>query len=126
MGGAVVVGDALTTFHVDGGSEGYLGVLRQLLGDVDDQIVFFDGIDDLDGLVFGGQGAGVAHLTAHLGIERGLVEDDLEVGLFLGDHLAETQDVALAAHVGVADELGGLLALVHHDPVAIGLLGGFA
>ena len=124
VGSAVVVSDALATFHVDGGYEHRFRVLWQLFGDVDDEIVFFDRVHDLEGLVLGSQGAGVAYLTAHLSIERGLVEDDFKMFLFFGHHLAETQDVALAAHFSVADKLSGLFTLLDNDPVAIGFFGG--
>ena len=123
---AVVVGNALTACRVDGSGKSRLGVLWQLLGDVDDEVVLLHRINNTNGFVFGSQGAGVAHLTAHFGVERGLVQHDLKVFLLLGDHLAEAQDVTFTGEFGVADKLGGLFALVHHHPVAVGFFGGFA
>ena len=90
------------------------------------RVIFLHRVQYLDGLILRTQDAGVAHLAAHLGVEGGAVEDDLEVFLFLGDHFTEAEDMALAGHVGVADELGGLFRGIDHHPVAVGFLGGFA
>ena len=93
---------------------------------MDDEVVLLYRINNRYDFVFRSQGAGVADLTAHFGVERGLVQHDFKVLLLLGDHLAETKNVALAREVGIAHKLSGLLAFVHHDPVAVGLLGGLA
>ena len=46
--------------------------------DVDIQVVFLYSINNRCSLVFRGQCASVAHFASHLGIEGGLVEDNLD------------------------------------------------
>src|SRR5690606_17862453 len=89
------------------------------LADLDDALVDVDARDrrlavaDLDhGAGVGADPAGVADLAAALGVERGAVEDDLDLvalgGGRRGDPVDEdADDGRLALGVGVADEVGG-------------------
>ena len=48
----MVVGNTLTTFRIDSGRESHLWILRQLLGDMNNQVVFLHRINNTYSLVF--------------------------------------------------------------------------
>lgn len=57
-------------------------ILRHLLQDMNALVVLALGVDDVNLLAVGDEPALVADLSAHLTIERSLVEDDLEKEFF--------------------------------------------
>ena len=84
--GGVVAADELAAVRVDRGAHGVAHVERALgdLGDVRVQAAVALGVADLELGGVAREGAGVAHLAAHLGVERGAVEHDLDLGAGLG------------------------------------------
>ena len=54
---------------------GYGALLRRAVAfyKMEDRIACFLGVSDLPGLIPDGECAGVAHLTAHLGVKRGTI-----------------------------------------------------
>ena len=104
VGSAVVGFAGATLVDVHASHEVGFGVLGQLLGDVHGQTVLALRVDDIDGLELAHDDALVAHLSAHLSIERGLVQHNLVVGLLLLHHLAIAQDVTFVFGVVPADE----------------------
>ena len=113
--GRVVPADELAAVRVDGGDD-HVAHREGALGDggvVGVEAVFGLGVAHLEGDVAVDDGAGVAHLAAHLGVERRVVEHDVDLLAGLGalDRLAVADD---GEHVGVVDgvlvvaaELGG-------------------
>ena len=78
------------------------------------------GVDHLGLAPVGDDGAGVAHLAARLGVERGAVEEDLDgVDAVVGGRAGQHGDhPRLGGVVGVADELGDA-ELLDHLAVAV-------
>ncbi len=129
VGAGMVVGDFLAFFRVDGEGEQGPHVGRDALGDMDGQVVFLDGSQDLDDFARRGRGrAGVADLAAHLPVERGAVEDQLDHLLVLGPDRTVFHQLRLIGECVVARELaaGERMDL---DPVAVlhgrGIAGAF-
>ena len=116
VGARVVGSTGSALLGIYASHHGGFGMLRQLLGEVDRQVVLFLGVENLDGLEFADQYTGVAYLTSTLGIERGLVEHNLVERLVLLLHLAVTQDGGLVFGIVIAYKLGGTLA--ERNPVA--------
>ena len=127
VGAAVVVGYLLTACGVDLKPEGSGAVLRQTLRDMDGELVLLDGVEDLYRFsVGGGNGAGVAYLSAHLSVERGAVEDQLQHLLVLLHHGAALEELcALEDGAVVAGKLH-VLAVVVDRPVSKAVGGGVA
>ena len=113
-----------TGFNVDTCHEFCLRVLRQLLHDVNALVVLTLGVDDVDGFVFADKYSAVTDLTAHLSIERGLVEHEFIERVLLLRHLAIAKDVTGVFGVVVAHEL--LLAIGNLHPVGALHLSGIA
>ena len=93
------------------GADGHLADLDDALVDVDarDRLLAVADLDDGAGVE--PDPAGVADLAAALGVERGAVEDDLDLVALGGGGRGDTvdedaDDRGLALGVGVADELG--------------------
>ena len=83
-----------------GGVYGQLGcgaLLRRAVAfyKMEERVAGLLGVGDLPGLIPDGECAGVAHLTAHLGVKRGTIQDDARALLFF-DNLK---------HGGVGSEL---------------------
>ena len=79
MGGGVVALDGNATAFVDFGFIGLVEMLGKFVDYVDDEVVFFFGVDDGHHVASGiGKGALVAYLTAAFAIEGSAVEDKLE------------------------------------------------
>ena len=73
-----VVALALDTFLlVDFGSEAGSYIVRQLVGEVDGEVVLALRVEDGNLLVTVNQPTRVADLTTHFGVERRLVQDNL-------------------------------------------------
>ena len=122
--GAVVGLAGVTLVSIHASHEIGFGVFGQLLGDVHGEAVLALRVDDVDGLKLADDDALVAHLSAHLGIERCLVQHNLVVGLLLLHDAAVAQDAAFVFSVVPAYELtlGGRTA--EHILPVIGLHGG--
>ena len=124
---AVVALDPAAAGGVDPEGEAAAAVLREPLGYVDGEVVLLDGVADAHLLpVFRHEHSGVADLAAHLPVERGAVEDELEHLLVLLHHgpLLEEQGAGGLGLV-VAGELH-VLAVVVDGPVAEAVGGGVA
>ncbi len=120
--GAVVARDGLAVLDVDGRAECGVKVGGEFLDKMHAHAVLALGVEDL-GLGAGsevGQGAGVAHLAAHLGVEGCHGEYQLVVLAVLLLDVAVAEDACLGLGVVIACEF--LLAFVDHDPVG-GLYG---
>ena len=98
------------------GHEVGFGVFGQSLGNMYREVVFPFGVNDFYGFVFRTKYTTVAHLSAHFGIERCIVEYDLIERLFLLCHLAVAEDVAFVFRVVPTFELG--FSFPHYDPVS--------
>ena len=73
--GCGVVGlTGVTLVSINASHHGSLGVLGQLLGDMNGQSVLLLGVNYIDCLEFAYYHAGVTYLTTHLGIEGSLVK----------------------------------------------------
>ena len=94
-----------------------INVLGQLLHDVYALVVLALGVGHGHGLVLAHEHALVAYLSAHLTVERCVVEHQLVERALLLCHLAVAQDVTLVLGVVVAHKL--LLALAQNHPVAV-------
>ena len=105
VGSRVVGSRGIALVGIDAGHELGRGVFRQLLHNVYRLVVLALGIDYLDGFVLVHQHAAVAYLSAHLAVERGVVEHQLVERVLLLGHLAVAQDVAGVFGVVVAYEL---------------------
>ena len=98
------------------GHEVGFGVLRQSLGDMYREVIFPFSVYDFYGLVFRTKHTAVAHLSAHFGIERRVVEYDLIERLFLLRYFAVAEDVAFVLSIVPAFELG--FSFLYYHPVA--------
>ena len=78
---------------------------------MDALVVLTLGVDDVDGLILVDEHAAVTYLTAHLTVERGVVEHELVELILLLCHLAVAQNVAAVLRVVVAYELLLLLGV---------------
>ena len=87
------------------------------------KVVLFYCVDHVKCLVFRHQHAFISNLTAHFGIERSLIEDNLEMFLAFSNYLSEFQYLSLALHLGVTDESGRFVFVNQLDPVARHLFG---
>ena len=117
VGSGVVGSRALASVYVYASHEVGLRVLRQSLHDVYRLSVLALCVSDCNGLVLADEHAGIAYLTAHLAVERRIVEHELEVCILLLCHLAIAQDVALVFGEVVAYEL--LFAFAQDNPVGV-------
>ena len=80
------------------------------------QVVFTLGIYYIQFLIVSDQPSGITDLSAHLCIERSLVQDDLEKFFILLFDLTVTQDLGFTFEQVVTDELG--FAFFQNHPVA--------
>ena len=117
MGGGVVGCTRLAAVGIDTCHELCLHVCGQCGDDVYALSVLALRVEDIDCLVAVDEHAGVAHLSAHLTVERCVVEHQLVERLLLLSDLAVAHDAALVFSVVVAYEL--LLALFYDFPVAV-------
>ena len=117
VGGGVIGGTGGAFVGVDAGHEGCRGVLREVFDDVDALVVLALGVEDVDGLFFIDEHPAVAYLSAHLSVERGVVEHELVVAALLLGDLSVAQDATFVLGVVVAYE--GLFTLVQHGPVGV-------
>ena len=122
VGGGVVAAQETTALGVERGGHGSTDGQRALgnVGDVSIQAVVVLGIGNGQRNALGGKLAGVTLLAAHLGVERGAVEHDLDVlaggsgldGLAVandGDNLGALDDVVvIAVEFGRGDLVGKL------------------
>ena len=119
MGRSVVGGDPEPAFPVDPEGECPFAVFGDALGDVDGKVILLDGIQYP--YLFpasGDDGSGISYLSTHLGIERSLVEYELEhrlVLLFDGALLQEPDTFQFEA---VISEECFLFTIVIYRPVA--------
>ena len=103
-----------------GGVYGQLGcgaLLRRAVAfyKMEERVAGLLGVGDLPGLIPDGECAGVAHLTAHLGVKRGAIQDDARAFLFfdnlkhggVGSELIESNKLSLGIgrQAGDADDL---------------------
>ena len=95
--GAALVG-------VDTCHELCLGMLGQALGDVHGEAVLALSVDNIYCLKLADEDALVAHLSAHLCVEGGVVEHELIIGLLLLHYLAVAEDMAIVFGEVPADE----------------------
>ena len=107
-------GGALVGIHA--GHHGCVEVLGQLLGQVDGQVVFFLGVDDVNGLELAHQYTRIAYLTTAFGVERRLVQYNLVECLVLLLHLTVAQDAGFIFCIVVAYKFGS--AFLQRNPVA--------
>ncbi len=116
--GRVVARHSLTRLRVDSRAESRLGVGRHLHHNVDSRAVFTLGVDNFHNLARGqvGKRAFVAHLSAHLGIERCLGKYHLIIFAAFLLHVAVTQYLGFGLGIVVAYEL--FLAFGKNHPVA--------
>ena len=104
---------------IDLQGESSFAVLGNALGYVDRQVVLLDCVEDPDLLSAGGDdGTGVADLASHLGIERSLVENQLEHCLVLLLHGTLLQEADFLKFEAVVAEEGFFLSIVIDCPVA--------
>ncbi len=90
--GGVVVGDLQSPLRIYPEDEGLGTVGRNLLGDVDRQVVLLHGVENIDLLAALGKNvAGVSDLPAHFRVERCAVENQLKQRLVLLLHGAVLQ-----------------------------------
>ena len=96
-----------------------LAIAREFLGNVDGEVVFLYGVEDLDLLSVGGDDESrVSYFTAHFPVERGAVEHKLEhLPVFLDYGPVLQQQGALRADGVVSGELDILAGMVYR-PVA--------
>ena len=92
--GRVVVGGLLSLHLIDMCGKIRSHIIWNLVGMVDGEVILFHGVVDVHRLRAVGQHAGVTYLTSRLRVERGLVEDNLEVGLIFGSYLSVFQNLA--------------------------------
>ena len=118
VGRRVVGCDLEPALHVNLQGEGLLAVCRNPFGYVDRKVVLLDCVEDLDLLAaLGDDDSGVAHLSAHLRIERCAVEDQLEHSLVLLLHGTLLEKLhAIKLEVVVAEE-GLFLTVIVDRPV---------
>ena len=110
--------DGDTRLLIDLGHYGSGDVGRQFLDYVHGEVVLALGVDDLDDFAFAeDEYALVAHLSAHLAIERCLLEHDLVEGLVLLLDAAVAQHLGLSLQEVVAHKVGG--AGMEFHPVAV-------
>ena len=88
----------------------------QFVDEMNDEVVFFLGVEYRDAATGCGEGAGVTDLSTAFRVEGCGVEDDLVELLVFGFHLAVPQDAAIRfAHV-VAHKVG-FCVVVHLHPI---------
>ena len=112
VGGRVVGGCGAACLDIYGGGELMPGVGGHFLGQVYGYAVLALGIVDLDDLAgdIVGEGAFVAYLSAHFGVEgRGLQDDLVELAVLL-------LDMAVAGDFGL-----GLVAVIAHEDCVLGV-----
>src|SRR5574344_2340403 len=80
------------------------------------QVVFFLGIDDINGFAFANQYTGITYLTTRFGVERSVVEYYFEIGLFLLCHFTIAKYVYIVFGVVVTNKIRN--AGYQFDPVA--------
>ena len=113
--GGVVGFSATTAIDINAGHKFGRDVGGKLVREVDGQVVFALGVEDLDRFLLVDEHTGVTHLAAHFSIEGRGVEHELEVGLFLLRDLAILEDAAAVFGVVPTHKLG--FAFVHGHPV---------
>jgi hypothetical protein len=89
-------------------------VLRQVLREVDDELVLTLGVDHFHLVIAVDEPALVAHLATAFGVKGRAVQHDLELVAAFPADLAVAQDVGCGAELIVADEGG--LAFAQFDP----------
>ena len=114
--GGVVVLRAPSLVGVHHAAEGLGRILRQLLGDVHNQVIVFLGINYANAFALALQVARVAHLPAALGVEGSGIQHHLIVRPVFLAHFAVLHNPCLGGEVVVAHEGDG--RVVYHRPVA--------
>ena len=80
-------------------------MFRKFLGNVDRKIVFFLGIDDVDGFEFAYQYAGITYLTTTFCVERSFAQYNLVESLVLLFNLTVTQNAGFVFCIVVTHEM---------------------
>ena len=122
--GRVVVLRRLPQVLVDHRRERACQVLRQRRRNVHPQVVLLDGVVNLDFLVDILKITTVAQLAARFGIERTLVQHNLEKALAFGFDLSVFQNLAFAGKSVVADKLGRMNFVEFHPVLCFDSGGG--
>ena len=106
----------MTTVNIYTCHERCVRVSRHLLNDMYWKVVLLLCVDNLDCLVCTAKNAAVANLTTHLGVERSLVENNLEECLLLLSYLTVAQNVTFVFSIVVSNEFS--FAFFQSNPVA--------
>ena len=117
VGCCMVSGTSLAFVCINTCHEVGLGMLGQLLDNMNALVVLALGVDNLYGLMLTNEHTLITYLTTHLAIERGVVEYQFIVGILLLRYLTITQDMTFIFVIVVTHEL--LLTLLELYPVAI-------
>ena len=123
VGTGVVGLGGTTALHIDASHEFSLGIGGDALQQVNGNAVLLLGVEHADGLLVVYEHTGIAYLTAHLAIERSLVEDSLIDNALLLLHLAVLDDAAAVFCIIISNEgaeflAGKFLVLANDVPVA--------
>ena len=123
MGTGVVGLGGTTALYIHASHKLCLGIVGDALQQVNGNTVLLLGVEHADGLLVVYEHTGIAYLTAHLAIERSLVEDSLVDNTLLLLHLAVLDDAAAVLCVVVSYEgaeflAGKFLGLANDVPVA--------
>ena len=117
VGGSVVGSRTVALVDIDACHKVCFGILRQFVHDMDALVVLALGVYDFHSLVFGDEYACIAYLSAHLTIERRVVEYDFVERMLFLFHLTVAQDVAFVFCIVITDEI--LLTLSEFSPVTV-------
>ena len=72
-------------------------IVWKLFNDVNRQVIFFFYGNNRNVLLGGSQASGVSNLSAHFGVKRSPIQNQLKVGLIFLTHLAVTQNFRIAS-----------------------------
>ena len=131
VGTGMVCLGGTTALHIHASHELGLGIVGDALQQMNGNTVLLLGVQHADGLLVVHQHTAVAYLTAHLAVERSLVQDGLIYNALLLLHLAVLQYAATVLCIIVAHESAEFVAshffgIAHDVPVACLNLSGVA
>ena len=116
VGRRVVALGVVAAGRLDLGHKSGVDIGRQFVHEMNDEAVFFLGVEDGNAATGRGECAGVTDLSAAFGVEGCGVEDDLVELLVFGFHLPVAKDAAFRFARVVAHE-GGFAVVVYLHPI---------